>query len=138
MKYFIFSTLCIVSSQTLAWENSPSVGFGLKYGGFIGFQTAFFKGKHNLRGAVGAFGMSAGYDYKLLNNFSIGATTGEYSNLFSGFKAHTLNLTYFATGKYSQGWNISIDIGKKRCIEDCLDDDENYNSLSWYSFGYTF
>ena len=91
----------MLSSQIWAWEYNPSLGHGLKYGGLAGFQAAISEGEHNFRGAAGFFGMSAGYDYKFSNNISIGATTGKHADVLSEFEAHTLNITYFVSGKYS-------------------------------------
>lgn len=138
VKHLMLTIVCVLPSQTWAWEFNPSLGLGLKYGGFTGFQVGFSEEEHNLRGAVGFFGISAGYDYKLLNNLSIGATTGKHANVLSGFEAHTLNVTYYVAETFSHGWNIGLDIGKMRCIEDCIDDNNNYESLSWFSLGYTF
>ena len=137
--------LIILPFQTWAWEYNPSLGFGLKYGGIAGFQAALSTEKHNLRAAAGFFGISAGYDYKFSNNISLGATTGKHADVLSEFEAHTLNITYFVTGKYSQGWNVSVDIGKQRCTRECIDDDLNdtdkdqeFTDLTWFSLGYSF
>ena len=120
-----------------AWVYKPSLGHGLKYGGLLGFQSALTQGLHNVRGSLGFFGMSAGYDYKLLNNFSIGLTTGQHADVFSAYDTHTLNFTYFTKGTYSKGWNISADVGQQRCKQECIED-KDYHSLTWLSLGYSF
>lgn len=114
------------------------MGIGLKYGGIIGYQTVFSQEKHNLRGAIGIFGMSAGYDYTLYNNFSVGATSGGFGTVLAGYQFHVLNFTYHVSGKYTKGWNISLDTGVVRCNDGCYGIDVDYDKFSSFSLGYTF
>ena len=138
MKKIIFLMLLTASPTSYSWEHNNAVGIGLKYAGAFGYQVAFSKEMHNLRGAVGFLGVSAGYDYKLYNHFSVGITTGNFSAVVSSAQYHVLNFTYHVSGKYIQGWNISLDTGVARCDSGCDGIDEDYDSISTLSLGYTF
>lgn len=118
-------------------ELDHSLGAGLKYGGFIGYQANVSEEKHNLRAAVAFFGFSAGYDYKLLNNFSIGATAGDYAVVVAAYRYHVFNVTYHSKGQFTKGWNFSFDTGTEKCTDGCFGDTD-YTNISSISVGRTF
>jgi hypothetical protein len=138
MQKLVFLVLFVFSQFTYSWDYNASFGMGLKYGGLVGYQATFSEGNHNLRGALGLFGSSVGYDYKVFDHFSIGATIGDYSSIVSVSTFHTLNVTYHFSGNYSEGWNISFDLGRSRCSADCIVNKEDYDNISAVSLGYTF
>ncbi len=138
LKKLVFLMLLASSPSSYSWEHDNSMGIGLKYGGIIGYQAAFSKEKHNLRGAVGMFGISTGYDYKLYNYFSVGLTTGNFGTVLASYQYHALNFTYHVSGKYTQGWNISLDTGVTRCVDGCDGIDVDYDNISTFGLGYTF
>ncbi|MDN3651518.1 hypothetical protein QWY77_01805 [Thalassotalea ponticola] len=143
MKKLYFLVFLIYSPVSSSLEFENSLGVGIKYGGIFGYQANISEQKHNFRCAMGFFGYNCGYDYKLIENVSLGATTGVLSNLFSLAKYHSVNMTYHFSGEYTQGWNISLDAGMSRCSKDCLDDtdyteDTEYSGFAAVSLGYSF
>ncbi len=108
MKYFILLFIAVVPASVFAVEIDGGVGFGVKYAGVVGGQLVVSSDRHVGRGALGLLGGSVGYDFKLAEKYSIGFTL---SNGLTFHEGRMLNFTYYFSGDYSRGWNLSLDIG---------------------------
>lgn len=136
--FLIFSHCAIANSVDFG------LGAGVKYGGVLGGQVSLSHKRNNIRAALGLFGGSVGYDFKILNKFSVGLTYGEISWVYENVAA--LNFTYHWSGEYNKGWNIGLDLGRARrssgiCFsQQCADDaeDRGTSTSTSFSFGYTF
>ena len=104
---FVVISLCFLLSSTVkSDELKHSAGIGLPYSGLVGYQLSYIsEDKHRLRGAIGLIGIGAGYDYKLDEHWSIGATyTASMRSVYSA------NLTYHFHF-FSDGLKLGLDLG---------------------------
>lgn len=129
-------TLCLVFSLSLnAKEMKHSIGIGLPYSGLVGYQLSFITDdKHRLRGAVGLIGIGAGYDYKVAENWSVGASyTATIRSVYSA------NLTYHFSS-FSEGLKLGVDLGYMPDDDsgDGFFSSDGSKTVLWVNLGYTF
>lgn len=122
--------LLLGTSECSAYEYANSVGFGLQYGGIIGWQGSISEDNLHGRVAVGLVGLSLGGDLDLNKYFSVGAT----ATTIGIAKFTSLNLNYYPGGRYTSGWRVGLDFG----FGASNIDDEDRGSFVAASFGYSF
>ncbi len=96
--------LTLFSQTTKAVELEHNAGFGVQYGGLIGYQLSTQQEQHQFRAAVGVIGLSGGYDYFVSPNVSIGAS---YTRTIRDLTS--INLNYYPNGS-KKGFIIGLDL----------------------------
>lgn len=86
-------------------QAKSSVGIGIQFGGTIGWQGSTRWSNNNVRVAVGAVGLSAGYDYFFNDKVSIGVQ-GFIIGLSWG---RGISVNYYFTRPEVSGWMLGID-----------------------------
>ena len=134
----VFIVLCLLFTTPLrANEFNHAMGFGLQYSGIIGYQISTKNDAHRFRGAVGLFGIGAGYDYFLSPKWSLGATYTQ-----SVRKIYSVNINYYPKTP-KKGFNFGLDIGQIP-REDASGDGffrnkgRSSKDIIFLSFGYAF
>lgn len=107
MRYII--SVVLVTLLTLARvapaEAKSSIGIGIQFGGTIGWQGYARSNNNNFRVAVGALGVSVGYDYFLNDRVSIGVQ-GFIIGLSWG---RGISANYYFTRPEIPGWLVGLD-----------------------------
>lgn len=130
---FIFLFAVFSSCVVKASELNHNLGTGLQYSGLIGYQISLQKEQHLLRGAVGLIGASAGYDYLLNSNWSIGATyTATIRSVYS------LNINYYPQS-LTDGFRVGLDLGHMPDTDgDGFFSTDGAKNVIWLSAGFAF
>lgn len=119
-------------------EYKHATGFGIQYGGLVGYQLSYKESQSNFRGAVGLGGGSVGYDYLIADSFSLGATyTVSVRNVTS------LNFNYMPSGNLNRSWIFGIDLahidGQKASGDGFFRKQEkDSKNIIFFSVGYKF
>lgn len=131
MKLPITLFLLSLSGFTYSAEFDNSIGFGLQYAGIFGWQGSLSEDNIHGRLAIGVIGVSLGVDANINDHVSLGGTFGTF-----GLASHrSINLNYYPSGVYTQGWRLGADIGT--IVSELKNDDGRGNFVS-ISFGYSF
>ncbi|CAM4227498.1 hypothetical protein [Pseudoalteromonas byunsanensis] len=142
----LMALLLCVSSNTLAQnsENNWTLGVGLfEYGGHFGakYQTQL-SGNHFVSGSFGIIGYSLGYEFKVNEKLSLGATLGQQVGYAEdGYFVTKLN--YHFSGFDNSGFVIGASLGVKEDDGDCLvlcprEDGNGLESAAGIHLGYKF
>lgn len=130
MKYCVFLATLFFSGACFSVEFDNAVGFGIQYGGLLGWQGSASSDKLHGRIAIGLVGVAAGVDINVNEYVSLGATVGGIG--FAAFKS--INLNYYPEGKYTEGWRMGLDAGTADTTF-FVKDKSNFVSIS---VGYSF
>ena len=134
VKIICLLTCLFIAPHVQSTETSQSAGFGLQYGGVLGYQISSTKEKHNLRGALGLVGASVGYDYMVTDHFSVGTTA-----TFTIRTTTSLNFNYYPEGNISDSWQIGVDFGHMSDTDgDGFFATDGKKNVIWLSLGYRF
>ena len=107
IKIIVGLALLLLIRQGNCGQIDNGVGFGVQYGGVLGYQLSYTQSQSKYRASVGLIGASLGYDYYLSDTFSMGAT---YT--ISGRNVSSLNINYVPSGYTNNGWIFGIDLAR--------------------------
>lgn len=130
MKFCVCLLSILFSGYCFSAEFDSSIGFGVQYGGILGWQGSVSEEKVHGRLSIGLIGAAVGADLDINNYASIGVTAGGVG--IATFKA--INLNYYVDGKYTEGWRIGLDAGTAETNVFGKDS----GSFVSVSFGYSF
>jgi hypothetical protein len=135
----VIPLICLLFvSQANSGQYDNAVGHGIQFGGLVGYQLSYKESQNNLRGAVGLFGASLGYDYYLTDTFSLGVTyTASTRN------ATSININYTPWGYLNKGLVIGIDLAHIQGQQASgssffLKREKDSKNIVWLSVGYKF
>ncbi|WP_105169185.1 hypothetical protein [Pseudoalteromonas sp. T1lg23B] len=142
-RYVLLAAL-LFASHNAAAQNNWSAGAGLfEYGGHIGAKYQVqLSGNHFASASFGVIGYALGYEYKLSEKLSIGATLGQQVGYAEdGYFATKLN--YHFNGFDNSGLVIGASIGMKEDDGDCLvlcpkEDTNSLEGAAGIHIGYKF
>lgn len=119
--------ILFVSTGSASSEFRSSAGFGIQFGGIIGWQGSVRSGDNNLRFAVGVPRLSVGYDRFIKNRYSIGLQ-GFILPVAGGVG---VNINYYFSDVDLPGWMLGLDLSRTTAFGE-----ESTNAV--LSFGYRF
>lgn len=103
LNVVLISLLTFIAAAPV--QAKSSVGIGIQFGGTIGWQGSTRWGNNNVRAAVGAVGLSAGYDYFLNDKVSVG-----FQGFIIGLSwGRGISANYYFTRPELSGWTVGLD-----------------------------
>jgi hypothetical protein len=130
MKIGIFLVCLWFSNFCFSTEFDNAIGFGVQYGGLIGWQGSVSDENFHGRIAIGLVGLTVGGDVNINDYISLGATTGSIAVA----SVNSLNINYYPSGKYTEGWRLCLDVGTAKTHVY----GEDSGSFTAISIGYSF
>ena len=102
----------LMSARAESAEFKSSLGIGIQFGGVIGWQGSIRAGNSIFRVALGAVGLSAGYDHFVTDSVSLGVQ-GFIIGLGGGVG---INANYYFAQPDVSGWIVGLDVHGCRCL----------------------